>query len=281
MDTLSLLVGALELRLKHLEHVPGGAAAGRYASEPGAAVLVTCLDNPIQVEGQKNSEIAAGSVAVLMPGARDELVVRQGAEHLVGHIAFDVRMAATLIDNLPPLLTLPAASGVTAMWRSSVFAFLRCEAGCIRLGSAIFSQRLLELLFIQALRLPLIDAPKGSGGWHVLLHDAGLQQAISLLSEFPERAWNLQDLAKESAMSRTVLVERFVTLTGYPPMTFLRQLRLHQARRLLEGTPMSIAQIAEDAGYGSESAFARSFKQHYGFTPGAARQERRAAAVPG
>lgn len=280
MDTLSLLLTALDFRLRSLRHEPGRGDTSLYASQPDAAVMLICPDTAATAhEGSRRTALPQGSVALLLPGAAPSLAVPPGAQHLVGQIACDTGIAAALFSRLPPLLVLPFVSEVTVSWRQSVVAFLACESGCVRHGGSIFSQRLMELLFIQAVRRPVIEAPKESAGWHGLLTDPGLQRALALLGAAPGHPWRLDELARQSGLSRTVLVERFVSLVGQPPMTYLRHLRLHQARRVLEGTPTPVAKIADAAGYGSEAAFSRSFKQLYGIPPGAVRN-RQAQGLP-
>jgi transcriptional regulator GlxA family with amidase domain len=51
-------------------------------------------------------------------------------------------------------------------------------------------------------------------------------------------------------------------------MQYLLEMRLDQARRLLEsGTYRSIAQVAAEVGYQDARSFARSFKKRFGKLP--------------
>ena len=77
----------------------------------------------------------------------------------------------------------------------------------------------------------------------------------------------MADLASETGLSRTVLSERFRHFLGEPPMTYLTRWRLQLAARGLVGTSHSVAQIAIEAGYESESLFNRAFKRHYRLPP--------------
>jgi AraC-like DNA-binding protein len=74
-------------------------------------------------------------------------------------------------------------------------------------------------------------------------------------------------------MSRSVFAERFASLVGQPPMTYLTMWRMHiAAQRLREGRG-SVAQIAFAVGYESEAAFSRAFKRQFGESPGGWRKQ--------
>ena len=52
------------------------------------------------------------------------------------------------------------------------------------------------------------------------------------------------------------------------------------ANRLLSGTSMSLSQIAEEVGYGSETALSRAYKRWVGTSPSEWRRGKRSEAVP-
>ena len=75
-------------------------------------------------------------------------------------------------------------------------------------------------------------------------------------------------LAHEFAMSESTLLRQLKRLTGFSPMQYLQEIRLDEARRLLENrTSDSIAQIASKVGYGEVRFFSRIFKQRFGKSP--------------
>jgi AraC-like DNA-binding protein len=80
-------------------------------------------------------------------------------------------------------------------------------------------------------------------------------------------------------MSRSVLAERFRHYLGEPPMTYLSRWRLQLGARMLRSTSYSVARIAGEVGYESESAFNRAFKREFGAPP--ARFRRRAKSARG
>ena len=96
----------------------------------------------------------------------------------------------------------------------------------------------------------------------------------------PSRAWTVEELAREAALSRSALAERFTALVGEPPMQYLMRWRLALAAQQLRGTTESVGRIAERSGYESEAAFTRAFKREYGVPPARWRKtERRGPAM--
>jgi AraC-like DNA-binding protein len=76
-------------------------------------------------------------------------------------------------------------------------------------------------------------------------------------------------------MSRTVFAERFATLLGQTPMQYLAGWRMHLAEEMLRAARASVAQVAEQVGYQTETAFRRAFKRVRGVGPGDVRRRAR------
>jgi len=75
-------------------------------------------------------------------------------------------------------------------------------------------------------------------------------------------------MAGEFAMSESTLLRQLKGLTGLSPRQYLQEVRLNEARRLLEnGAYRSIAQVAEVVGYREYRSFSRIFKKRFGKLP--------------
>jgi AraC-like DNA-binding protein len=83
----------------------------------------------------------------------------------------------------------------------------------------------------------------------------------------PGKPWSLPELAHAAAMSRTSFAERFRTVAGQPPLTYLSRWRMLLAQRALRDRDVRIASLASDLGYASESAFSTAFKREVGESP--------------
>ena len=76
-----------------------------------------------------------------------------------------------------------------------------------------------------------------------------------------------EDIARQYNMSRASFYrawKRYFTIT---PLQYIVQLRLEAAARLLEQTPLAIAKIADEIGFGGVDAFYRKFQDVYNMTP--------------
>jgi AraC-like DNA-binding protein len=75
------------------------------------------------------------------------------------------------------------------------------------------------------------------------------------------------DLARAVGLSRFQVCRQFREAYGVPPSSYLRQVRLREAkRRLAAGDP--IADVAVTTGFADQSHLTRWFRRTYGITPG-------------
>ncbi len=132
--------------------------------------------------------------------------------------------------------------------------------------------KLSELVFAETLRRYVRSLPEGETGWLAGARDAEVGKALTLLHHRHAHPWTLAELAKQTGVSRTVLVERFQHFLGEAPMTYLTRWRLRLAARALSATQQTVAQIASDTGYESEASFNRAFKREHGMPPAAYRR---------
>jgi AraC-like DNA-binding protein len=77
----------------------------------------------------------------------------------------------------------------------------------------------------------------------------------------------LDDLARATALSRYAVLRVFRREIGIPPHRFLTQLRVEQARRLLQAG-LSPASVAQQVGFADQSHLTRHFRRLVGVTPG-------------
>lgn len=77
----------------------------------------------------------------------------------------------------------------------------------------------------------------------------------------------VDDLSKNSGMSRTPFFKKIKSLTGMTPNDFIRNIRLNQAAKLLSDSDLGIAEIAYNTGFTSPKYFRECFKKQFGITP--------------
>jgi AraC-like DNA-binding protein len=102
-----------------------------------------------------------------------------------------------------------------------------------------------------------------------------LQRAIKWLHHAFERPFHLPRLAQYCGVSPAYLCRLFRRHLGMTPIGYLTHLRLHLARRLVETTELSLADIAFLVGYRQLTYFVRQFRRLFGQSPGRLRERRR------
>ena len=80
-------------------------------------------------------------------------------------------------------------------------------------------------------------------------------------------------LAKLCGMNRTYLCKLFAEETGMTVSQYVTGIKMEEAKRLMDITPKTIAEIAAYLGYSSQSHFQRVFKKYAGITPGEYRKK--------
>jgi AraC-like DNA-binding protein len=174
---------------------------------------------------------------------------------------FDPRLQA-----LPAVFVVRPPDGPAARWvRSSINYALAMTSAAPAASPP--STRLPELLLVEILRLHLASAPAVEHGWIAGLRDPVLAPGLAQLHGAPERKWTVAELAAQSAVSRSLLDERFRLVLGRSPIRYLTEWRMHVAAELLVSTELGVAQVARRVGYDSEEAFSRAFKRSLGSSP--------------
>lgn len=164
---------------------------------------------------------------------------------------------------------MPQGSGT---WLGTTLKFTVNEARAARPGNAAILGRLTELMFVEILREYMQRLPSSHGGWLSGLKDPHVGKALRLMHEDPVRDWTVDELAREVAISRSVLAQRFTTLVGEAPMRYLAGWRMQVAKQMMRDGEANVQDIAMRVGYESEAAFSRAFKRATGSPPTAWRR---------
>jgi transcriptional regulator GlxA family with amidase domain len=95
----------------------------------------------------------------------------------------------------------------------------------------------------------------------------GVDLAVAAMRRNLETPLPLGEVAAVAGLSQRGLEAAFRGALGLTPQAVYRGLRLREARRLAEGTTMSVAEIAARCGYADASAMTRAFRQEFGLSP--------------
>ncbi len=194
--------------------------------------------------------------------------VAEGDDDIVigGHVDLEPASAALLTSALPPVLHARAPTVEAAEMRRLLERIVE-EAKSGRPGARFAADQHTELLLLQVLRIALGEDALARPGWLGLLADGQLRASVTLMHDDPRRAWRLGELAEAAAMSRSHFAQRFRTVSGQPPLTYLSHLRVTLAQRALRTSDTTIAQLADELGYASESSFSHAFARIAGTSP--------------
>ncbi|VVN90964.1 AraC family transcriptional regulator [Pseudomonas fluorescens] len=195
-----------------------------------------------------------------------------------GYLACDTRLAGMLLAGLPPLVRVNVRGSCAGIWLESSVRYALAEARSPRPGGAGVLAKLAEVLFIEVLRLYMNEQSEGRTGWLAGVRDRIVGAALNSLHKSPAHAWTLDELARAAGTSRSVLAQRFQQLVGSPPMLYLTQWRMQLAANLLRRSNASLAHIAEQVGYQTDTAFSRAFRREFGAPPAAWRRSQSTSA---
>ena len=95
-----------------------------------------------------------------------------------------------------------------------------------------------------------------------------MQNLIKLMNENLDNFdLNIDFLATELGMSRTVFFNKLKSLTGFSPVEFVREVRFERAAEYMKNTQLTVSEISYLVGIEDPRYFSRCFKQKFGVTP--------------
>jgi len=109
----------------------------------------------------------------------------------------------------------------------------------------------------------------------VAVADQRLARAMRHIRAHAHEVLAVDDIARAAGMSRSLLERKFREAFGRSPWDQVLHLRLREAERLLSGTTLGVAEIAERTGFGTPEYFSAIFRKLTGQSPRAARKSGR------
>jgi len=100
------------------------------------------------------------------------------------------------------------------------------------------------------------------------LDEQFLQKAIAIVEKnMPVSDFTVQKLSQDMGMSRTLIYKRILTLTGKPPLEFIKSLRLKRAALLLRKSQLTVSEITYRVGFKDPKYFRKQFLKEFGVLP--------------
>jgi AraC-like DNA-binding protein len=107
----------------------------------------------------------------------------------------------------------------------------------------------------------LVDLAQDESGNHRIV------RAIEWLKQRYAAPLRIEQLAEAVHMSPSALHHRFKAVTTMSPLQYQKQLRLHEARRLMFANGVECATAGHRVGYESASQFSREYRRLFGAPP--------------
>lgn len=187
-------------------------------------------------------------------------------------IAFELQSGqqGTVPSGLPSFILLRSSDSRIHQLINPAIDFLVSDHDDGYFGMAT---KLAELAVIGTLRGYILSKPAFPAGALRGMTDKRLQKALTAMHSAPAGNWSVPVLAATCGMSRSNFAARFVEQVGETPIEYLYKLRVGLAMQLLKQKNRSVAQVAEQVGFGSDRVFRNVFRKYSGQT---AREYRRA-----
>lgn len=140
-----------------------------------------------------------------------------------------------------------------------------------RLGSPTLAASLSKLLLIdpsRRLQLPYQSClfKKDHGDTAILAIQEWLDDRIGT-------PLTIRKIAEKAKLGERTFMRRFKKATGESPLVYLQQLRMEEAKKLLETSRESVEEITWKSGYEDASSFRKLFLKYTGLTPSAYRKK--------
>lgn len=96
---------------------------------------------------------------------------------------------------------------------------------------------------------------------------------LNYISEHYKENVKLSDIADRAHISKSMCNNLFKRYVNESPISYLSHLRSRKVAEYLRSTPMTLAEIAEETGFGGVSYMAETFRKYFDNSPAAYRKE--------
>ena len=95
-----------------------------------------------------------------------------------------------------------------------------------------------------------------------------IQRALEYIEKNMDNTeYAVEDLSRDLGMTRMNLYRKLQSITGNTPSDFIKSIRLKRAAQLLQGSQLTMVEVADRVGFSSASYFTKCFKDMFGVLP--------------
>jgi AraC-like DNA-binding protein len=225
--------------------------------------------------GEKRYKFAAGQalmVAVDIPSRGTVTVASSTAPYLGLQIELDFSIMREVAEEIEMALTVsgkPKARGAFVLDLNR--QLVDCAQHAIGLLDTPEAIPTLYPGIMREICYWLLTGPEGHQVSQIMIvangHDHRIIQAIHTLRDKLSKTIHVKELALTANMSPATFHRQFKSVTGMTPLQYQKQLRLHEARRLMIFSNAMVESAALDVGYVSVSQFSREYRRMFGTSP--------------
>ncbi len=131
-------------------------------------------------------------------------------------------------------------------------------------------KKVLEPLLLKEIHFRLLVSTNGAMLHRLLRFDSNaskIRDAIKIVREKYKEPLNIPNLASKVAMSSSSFHNHFKNITETTPLQYQKQLRLLEARRILQIGSTSVTEVSYEVGYESPTQFSREYRAKFGLSP--------------
>jgi AraC-like DNA-binding protein len=250
------------------------------ANRPGhclfkPALYVTLQGAKWATFGEKRYKFAAGHalmVAVDIPSRGTVTVASSRKPYLGLEIELDFAIMQKVAEEIDIAFTVPGKPKATGAFVLELNRQLvDCAQRAIRLLETPQAIPTLYPGIMREVCYWLLTGPGGNQVSQIMIlangHDQRIIQVIHTLRDKLSETIHVADLALAANMSQATFHRQFKSVTGMTPLQYQKQLRLHEARRLMIFGNAMVESAALEVGYASVSQFSREYARMFGTSP--------------
>ena len=205
-----------------------------------------------------------------------EAVIEEGKPMLGLVIKIDPQIIGEILfemDSVPHKKNQPVSSMFQAELSEEIVD------AAIRLLESLKSKnetRVLGPIYMKEILFKILNGENGEILKELAYNNRNLYQIARVINKIHEDYSNpidVQTLAKEAGMSTSAFHTNFKDVTSTSPLQYIKNIRLHKAKELIQQNREKVYTAAMHVGYESSSQFNREYKRFFGVTPAKDRME--------
>jgi AraC-like DNA-binding protein len=247
-------------------------------SQPLPSVYEPCLC--VVVQGRKQAQLKDETyvydplnylvVSVTLPVIAQIVEASTERPYLCLRINIDRKLIGELLLQSGPTLVKQRESDRGLYVAKTDIALLDAVVRLVRLLDQPRDANVLAPLVLREIHYRALSGELGARLRELCIVDSQIQRiarAIDVLRSRFAEGFSIEELASIAHMSVSSFHHRFKKVTAMSPMQFQKQLRLHEARRLMLIEGIEAAVAAHRVGYESPSQFSREYRRVFGAPP--------------